>query len=56
MKGRSRYGECLENGKGVPLDLNEAAECYQHSPMQNYSEAQYAYGRCYEKGEGIALN
>jgi TPR repeat protein len=38
MKALYLYGECLEYGKGVPVDLNEAAECYRRSAMQSYSE------------------
>jgi TPR repeat protein len=40
------YGMCLENGTGVPVDQNKAAECYGHSAMRGYSKAQYADSYC----------
>lgn len=46
----SRYTE----GKGVKVDLAEAAKWYEYAGKQGFAPAQYRLGSFYEKGQGVA--
>jgi TPR repeat protein len=50
------YGDRLEYGKGVRIDLIEAAKYYKMSAHQNYAPAQFAYGACLEDGKGVRVD
>jgi hypothetical protein len=49
--GQFRYGHCLEYGKGIPVDLIEAARCFKLSADQGNPNGQFNYGVCLEYGK-----
>jgi hypothetical protein len=53
---QNEYGECFEDGKGVPKDLGEAAKYYKMSADEGNAAAQYSYGVCLENGKGVLQN
>ena len=40
-----RYGECLENGKGVPKNLKNASMYYEHAGDYGHEKAKESYLR-----------
>jgi hypothetical protein len=50
------YDHCLEYGKGVSIDLNEAAKYYKLSGDQGNAAGQFAYGVCLEYGKGVSID
>ena len=47
------YGNMLQKGIMIPLNLKEAANCYKIAADKGNSLAQYRYGHMLENGEGI---
>lgn len=43
-------------GRGVPVDIAEAATWYEHAAAQDLALAQYRIGNMYEKGLGVERN
>jgi TPR repeat protein len=54
--GQWLYGQCLELGLGVDLDLVAATRYYRLSADQGNSDGQWLYGRCLELGRGVDLD
>jgi hypothetical protein len=55
---REQYelGRMYYEGKGVALDLTEAAKWYRESASQGNADAQLRLGRMYQYGNGVALD
>lgn len=49
-------GECYKNGKGVALNVYEAAKWYRKAAERGYAPAQNALGLCYRYGQGVEYN
>ena len=47
-----KYGVCLEHGRGVLQNYEEAARYYKLSADQGNADAQYQYGFCLKEGRG----
>jgi hypothetical protein len=47
---------CLENGKGIARNYNDAFRYYETAARLGYSRAKHNLGRCYEHGIGTARN
>jgi TPR repeat protein len=50
------YAELLESGRGVSVNLNEAANFYKFSADQGNADGQNNYGVCLESGTGVCVN
>ena len=50
------YGVCLENGRGVSQNYEEAARYYKLSADQGDAPGQCNYGACLEHGRGVSQN
>jgi TPR repeat protein len=50
------YGGALARGRGVPLDLHEAAHYFKLAADQGHSVAQFNYALALWKGNGIAVD
>ena len=53
QKAQYYLGLCYMNEKGLPKDLEKAAELFQKSAVQGWVLAQYMLGRCYEYAWGV---
>ena len=51
-----KLGLCYFNGKGIPLNYEEAAKWFRAAAKQGHAEAQYRLGECYYGGQGVPLN
>jgi TPR repeat protein len=54
--GQNNYGHCLERGRGIPIDLTEAARYYKLSADQGDACGQHNYGHCLEQGRDISID
>ena len=54
MHAQNNLGWMYENGKGVPLDITEAARWYRLAAKQGDSSAQLNLGNFYYLGTGVA--
>jgi len=52
-KAQNRYGVCLEDGIGVPVNEKEAFEWYMKAGKQGHGSAMNHLGWCYQKGIGV---
>jgi len=52
-KAQNRYGVCLEDGIGVPVNEKEAFEWYMKAAKQGHGSAMNHLGWCYQKGIGV---
>jgi serine/threonine protein kinase len=50
------YAVCLENGRGVAVDLKEAAKYYKMAADQGHASGQVNYGVCLKNGKGVAVD
>jgi uncharacterized protein len=48
-----KLGDCYGQGRGVPLDLFEAAHWYREAAERGDADAQYVLGECYFHGRGV---
>jgi TPR repeat protein len=53
MSAQEMLGAMYATGKGVKIDLAEAAKWYQMAAVQGSSTAQFSLGRLYFEGKGI---
>jgi TPR repeat protein len=51
-----KYGICLAEGRGVEIDVIEAAKYVKQAADQHYAAAQYEYGICLAKGQGVEID
>ncbi|KAG4092557.1 HCP-like protein [Neocallimastix lanati (nom. inval.)] len=52
-KAQNRYGVCLEDGIGVPVNEREAFQWYMKAGKQGHGSAMNHLGWCYQKGIGV---
>jgi len=52
-KAQNRYGVCLEDGIGVPINESEAFQWYMKAGKQGHGSAMNHLGWCYQKGIGV---
>ncbi|ORX78064.1 HCP-like protein [Anaeromyces robustus] len=52
-KAQNRYGVCLEDGIGVPINEKEAFQWYMKAGKQGHGSAMNHLGWCYQKGIGV---
>ncbi|ORX47280.1 HCP-like protein [Piromyces finnis] len=52
-KAQNRYGVCLEDGIGVPINEREAFQWYMKAGKQGHGSAMNHLGWCYQKGIGV---
>jgi len=55
-KAQNRYGVCLEDGIGVPVNEREAFQWYMKAGEQGHGSAMNHLGWCYQKGIGVEAN
>jgi tetratricopeptide (TPR) repeat protein len=53
-EGQYYYGDCLFYGRGVPQDVDLAADLFRLSAAQGNANGEYAYGNCLLEGRGVA--
>ena len=53
---QARLGECCRYGKGVPVNLVEAAVCFLKSARQGHPGGEYKFGLCLSLGIGVTQN